>query len=110
MSGHDKIFESRSQQQAERAARLQQREEQDMNCHKISTIFQLPHSEGLRLMCLPGLTQTDSKGNAEDMVYQQPRPGCSHHQDTVTLTFPRGAWSVLTSAVPLIVWDCLTIK
>ncbi|KAG0719363.1 hypothetical protein GWK47_007297 [Chionoecetes opilio] len=24
------------------------------------------------------------------MDYQQPRPGCSHHQDTVTLTFPRG--------------------
>ncbi|KAG0723910.1 hypothetical protein GWK47_041758 [Chionoecetes opilio] len=23
------------------------------------------------------------------MDYQQPRPGCSHHQDTVTLTFPR---------------------
>ncbi|KAG0727935.1 hypothetical protein GWK47_033561 [Chionoecetes opilio] len=25
---------------------------------------------------------TDSEGNAEDMDYQQPRPGCSHHQDT----------------------------
>ncbi|KAG0714789.1 hypothetical protein GWK47_013450 [Chionoecetes opilio] len=63
MSGHDKIFESRSQQQAERAARLQQREEQDINfCHKISTIFQLPHSEGLLLMCLPGLTQPTVKG------------------------------------------------
>ena len=31
MSGHDKISESRSQQQAERAERLQQREEQGMN-------------------------------------------------------------------------------
>ena len=31
MSGHDKIFESWSQQQAERAARLQQRAEQGMN-------------------------------------------------------------------------------
>ena len=31
MSGHDKIFASWSQQQAERAARLQQREEQGMN-------------------------------------------------------------------------------
>lgn len=35
---------------------------------------------------------TDSEQNVEDlsdMDYQQPRPGCSHRQDTVTLTFPR---------------------
>ena len=34
-------------------------------------------------------TYTNSKDNAEDMEYQQPCPGCSHHQELVTLTFPK---------------------
>ncbi len=35
---------------------------------------------------------SDSNANTEDMDYQQPRPGtpgCSYHEDAVTLTFPR---------------------
>ena len=34
-------------------------------------------------------TYNNSKDSAEDMDYEQPRPGCSHHQELVTLTFPR---------------------
>ncbi|KAG0725795.1 hypothetical protein GWK47_037899 [Chionoecetes opilio] len=89
MSGHDKIFESRSQQQAERAARLQQREEQDMNLSQNFYNFSAATQRRTAADVSTWAEPTDSEGNAEDMDYQQPRPGCSHHQDTVTLTFPR---------------------
>ncbi|KAG0706298.1 hypothetical protein GWK47_024335 [Chionoecetes opilio] len=89
MSGHDKIFESRSQQQAERAARLQQREEQDMNLSQNFYNFSAATQRRTAADVSTWADPTDSEGNAEDMDYQQPLPGCSHHQDTVTLTFPR---------------------
>ena len=72
MSGHDKIFETRSKQQLERGEILQQKEKR-----------------GPQLICPCVIAPPTVKGNADDVDYQQPHPGCSYHQDTVTLTFPK---------------------
>jgi hypothetical protein len=35
-------------------------------------------------------TDSDNGNNADDMDYQpEPRPGCSYHQDTVTVILPK---------------------
>ncbi|KAG0717168.1 hypothetical protein GWK47_055016 [Chionoecetes opilio] len=68
MSGHDKIFESRSQQQAERAARLQQREEQDMNLSQNFYNFSAATQRRTAADVSTWADPTDSEGNAEDRI------------------------------------------
>ena len=82
MSGTNKIFEARSQQHAERTAILQQRELRCMsspsNLHNFSVTSQQRIAADESAWAEP--TYTNSEDNAEDMDYQQPRPGiCYSH-------------------------------
>ncbi|KAK8394260.1 hypothetical protein O3P69_006451 [Scylla paramamosain] len=82
MSGHDKTFETRSQQQVSRTERQLQRQEQTA----------VEQEAAIHVDDIIWGDSSDSNTNTEDMDYQQPRPGihgCSYHEDTVTLTFPR---------------------
>ncbi|KAG0727833.1 hypothetical protein GWK47_033796 [Chionoecetes opilio] len=50
---------------------------------------------------------TDMKGMQRTWITNKPRPGCSHHQDTVTLTFPRGVMECVALCSTADRWDCL---
>ena len=90
ISGKDKIFEARSQQYAEKAAMPQQREGRCMSSPSNLSNFLATTQQRIAAdeSAWADPTYTNSEDNIEDMDCQQSRPGCSHHQEFVTLTFP----------------------